>query len=92
MVENGTKVSAYNIKTFVFLPEKSVGDPAVDSINTVNIPAWVSLEGPGPTQSEEKGGIQVGQRRGPEVCKVQTCQSWTGGIKQAFSCPTVSRL
>lgn len=42
MVENGTKVSAYNTKSFVFRREKSVGDPAVDSITTVNIPAWVS--------------------------------------------------
>lgn len=42
MVENGTKVSAYNTKSFVFLREKSVGDPAVDNITTVNIPMWVS--------------------------------------------------
>lgn len=44
MVENGTRVSAYNTKSFVFLPEKSVGDPSVDSITTVNIPALVSHE------------------------------------------------
>lgn len=44
MVENGTRVSAYNTKKFVFLREKSVGDPAVDLITTVNIPAWVSHE------------------------------------------------
>lgn len=44
MVENGKKVSAYNTKSFVFLREKSVGDPAVDNITTVNIPAWVSHE------------------------------------------------
>lgn len=44
MVENGTKVSAYNTKSFVFLREKSVGDPTVDNITTVNIPAWVSHE------------------------------------------------
>lgn len=43
MVENGTMVSAYNTKSFVFLREKSVGDPAVDIITTVNIPGWVSL-------------------------------------------------
>lgn len=42
MVENGTMVSAYNVKSFVFLREKSVGDPAEDNITTVNIPAWVS--------------------------------------------------
>lgn len=42
MVENGTMVSALNVKSFVFLREKSVGDPAVDNITTVNIPAWVS--------------------------------------------------
>lgn len=44
MVENGSKVSAYNIKSFVFLREKSVGDPTEDNITTVNIPAWVSNE------------------------------------------------
>lgn len=44
MVENGTRVSAYNTKKFVFLREKSVGDPAVDLITSVNIPAWVSHE------------------------------------------------
>ncbi|KAJ3605416.1 hypothetical protein NHX12_027463 [Muraenolepis orangiensis] len=43
MVENGTKVSAYCPKTFVFLREKSVGDPAVDAITTVNIPVWAVM-------------------------------------------------
>lgn len=42
MVENNTMVSARNVKSFVFLREKSVGDPAEDNITTVNIPAWVS--------------------------------------------------
>uniref|UniRef100_A0A3B3BGY3 Lysosome membrane protein 2-like n=1 Tax=Oryzias melastigma TaxID=30732 RepID=A0A3B3BGY3_ORYME len=44
MVENGTMVSAYTIKKFVFLREKSVGDPTVDSITTVNIPSWAVME------------------------------------------------
>lgn len=44
MVADGLKVSAYNTKSFVFLREKSVGDPDVDNITTVNIPAWVSHE------------------------------------------------
>lgn len=44
MLENDLKVSAYNTKSFVFLREKSVGDPAEDNITTVNIPAWVSHE------------------------------------------------
>ncbi|KAF7661125.1 hypothetical protein LDENG_00268590 [Lucifuga dentata] len=43
MVENGTRVSAYTTKSFVFLREKSVGDPAVDAITTVNIPAWAVM-------------------------------------------------
>ncbi|MEQ2252200.1 hypothetical protein ILYODFUR_019316 [Ilyodon furcidens] len=43
MVENGTKVSAYNTKSFVFLRDKSVGDPTVDIITTVNIPVWVAM-------------------------------------------------
>ncbi|XP_053266680.1 lysosome membrane protein 2 isoform X1 [Pleuronectes platessa] len=43
MVENGTRVSAYNTKSFVFLRERSVGDPAVDNITTVNIPAWAVM-------------------------------------------------
>lgn len=37
-LENGTKVYALNPKTFVFVPEKSVGDPEVDIVRTVNIP------------------------------------------------------
>ncbi|XP_028273661.1 lysosome membrane protein 2-like isoform X2 [Parambassis ranga] len=44
MVDGGNKmVSAYNVKSFVFLRDKSVGDPAVDSITTVNIPAWAVM-------------------------------------------------
>ncbi|KAG7257449.1 hypothetical protein CRUP_007753 [Coryphaenoides rupestris] len=43
VIENGTKVSAYSPKTFVFLRDKSVGDPNVDAIHTVNIPAWAVM-------------------------------------------------
>uniref|UniRef100_A0A3Q2U002 Lysosome membrane protein 2 n=1 Tax=Fundulus heteroclitus TaxID=8078 RepID=A0A3Q2U002_FUNHE len=43
MVENGTKVLAYNTRSFVFLRDKSVGDPAVDAITTVNIPHWAAM-------------------------------------------------
>ncbi|XP_004549762.1 lysosome membrane protein 2 isoform X1 [Maylandia zebra] len=43
MVANGKMVSAYNTKSFVFLREKSVGDPAEDNITTVNIPAWAVM-------------------------------------------------
>ncbi|XP_068562869.1 lysosome membrane protein 2-like isoform X2 [Cebidichthys violaceus] len=43
MGEEDKMVSAYNYKSFVFLREKSVGDPAVDIINTVNIPAWAVM-------------------------------------------------
>lgn len=43
-LENGTKVYALNPKTFVFVPEKSVGDPEVDMLTTVNIPFVVSHE------------------------------------------------
>ncbi|XP_038130928.1 lysosome membrane protein 2-like isoform X1 [Cyprinodon tularosa] len=43
MVDNGKKVSAYNTKSFVFLMEKSIGDPAVDTITTVNIPLWAAM-------------------------------------------------
>lgn len=46
-LENGTKVYALNPKTFVFVPEKSVGDPQVDIVRTVNIPfvvsEWISM-------------------------------------------------
>uniref|UniRef100_A0A3Q2ST58 Scavenger receptor class B, member 2a n=1 Tax=Fundulus heteroclitus TaxID=8078 RepID=A0A3Q2ST58_FUNHE len=37
-LENGTKIYALNPKSFVFVPEKSAGDPEVDIITTVNIP------------------------------------------------------
>ncbi|KAM3599276.1 uncharacterized protein V6R79_002953 [Siganus canaliculatus] len=43
MLENDAKVSAYNTKSFVFLREKSVGDPAVDNVTVVNIPAWAVM-------------------------------------------------
>ncbi|XP_023684494.2 lysosome membrane protein 2-like [Paramormyrops kingsleyae] len=38
-VENGTKVSAYSPKTFVFERDMSAGDPEVDLVTIVNIPA-----------------------------------------------------
>lgn len=41
-LENGTKVYALNPKSFVFVPEKSRGNPEVDILRTVNIPAVVS--------------------------------------------------
>ncbi|XP_022066702.2 lysosome membrane protein 2-like isoform X2 [Acanthochromis polyacanthus] len=43
MVEDGKMVSGYNTKSFVFLRERSVGDPTVDNITTVNIPAWAVM-------------------------------------------------
>ncbi|XP_041666404.1 lysosome membrane protein 2-like isoform X2 [Cheilinus undulatus] len=43
MVENNTRVSAYTTKSFVFLRDKSVGDPTVDNITTVNIPSWAVM-------------------------------------------------
>nr|XP_009685595.1 PREDICTED: lysosome membrane protein 2 [Struthio camelus australis] len=43
-LDNGTKVSALNPKTYVFEPQKSVGDPEVDLIRTVNIPAVTTME------------------------------------------------
>ncbi|XP_066501919.1 lysosome membrane protein 2 [Hoplias malabaricus] len=42
-VENGTKVSALTPKTFVFVPELSAGDPSVDNVTTVNIPAMAVM-------------------------------------------------
>lgn len=63
MVEDGKKVSAYNTKSFVFMREKSVGDPAVDNITTVNIPAWVSGQprglGQGGNRKSLNGGFCV---------------------------------
>lgn len=41
-LENGTKVYALNPKSFVFVREKSVGDPEVDIVRTINIPYVVS--------------------------------------------------
>uniref|UniRef100_A0A8C9TX57 Lysosome membrane protein 2-like n=1 Tax=Scleropages formosus TaxID=113540 RepID=A0A8C9TX57_SCLFO len=38
-MENGSMVSAFSPKTFVFRPDLSVGDPEVDVVTTVNIPA-----------------------------------------------------
>uniref|UniRef100_A0A3B4WZ59 Scavenger receptor class B, member 2a n=1 Tax=Seriola lalandi dorsalis TaxID=1841481 RepID=A0A3B4WZ59_SERLL len=47
-LENGTKIYALNPKTFVFVPEKSAGDPKVDIIRTVNIPYVVRHDSSGP--------------------------------------------
>ncbi|XP_023264420.1 lysosome membrane protein 2-like isoform X1 [Seriola lalandi dorsalis] len=52
MVENDTMVSAYNTKSFVFMRERSVGDPAEDNITTVNIPLWAVM-------SKAKGFMKV---------------------------------
>lgn len=41
-LENGTKVFALNPKSFVFVREKSAGDPEVDIMTTINIPYVVS--------------------------------------------------
>ncbi|KAK1174400.1 lysosome membrane protein 2-like [Acipenser oxyrinchus oxyrinchus] len=43
-LENGTKVSALSPKTFVFCRDMSSGDPEVDLITTVNIPAVAVME------------------------------------------------
>ncbi|XP_030305890.1 lysosome membrane protein 2 isoform X2 [Calypte anna] len=43
-LDNGTRVSALNPKTYVFEPQMSVGDPKVDLIRTVNIPAVAAME------------------------------------------------
>ncbi|XP_037121326.1 lysosome membrane protein 2-like [Syngnathus acus] len=43
MVNDGKMVSGYNTKSFVFLRDKSVGDPTMDNITTVNIPAWAVM-------------------------------------------------
>lgn len=40
-LENGTKIYALNPKTFVFVPEKSAGDPEVDIVRTIHIPLVV---------------------------------------------------
>lgn len=37
-LENGTKIYALNPKSFVFVPEKSVGNPELDIVRIVNIP------------------------------------------------------
>ncbi|XP_074849876.1 lysosome membrane protein 2 isoform X2 [Carettochelys insculpta] len=44
ILDNGTRVSSENPKTYVFEPGKSVGDPEVDLIRTVNIPAVTAME------------------------------------------------
>ncbi|KAG9480654.1 hypothetical protein GDO78_012231 [Eleutherodactylus coqui] len=43
-LENGTEVSAVNPKTYVFEPDKSVGDPEEDLIRTINIPIVTLME------------------------------------------------
>ena len=49
-LDNGTKVSAVNPKTYIFQADMSVG-PESDLIRTVNIPAVVRQENHEPTSS-----------------------------------------
>ncbi|XP_075785558.1 lysosome membrane protein 2 isoform X2 [Pelodiscus sinensis] len=44
ILDNDTRVSSVNPKTYVFEPDMSVGDPEVDLIRTVNIPAVTAME------------------------------------------------
>ncbi|XP_060103391.1 lysosome membrane protein 2 [Heteronotia binoei] len=44
ILENGTKVSFLNPRTFYFVPEMSAGDPKVDLIRTVNVPAVFAMQ------------------------------------------------
>lgn len=43
-LENDTEVSAVNPKTYIFEPDKSVGNPEEDLIRTINIPIVTLLE------------------------------------------------
>ncbi|XP_063775849.1 lysosome membrane protein 2 [Pseudophryne corroboree] len=43
-LENATEVSAVSPKTYIFEPEKSVGNPGTDFIRTINIPVVTLLE------------------------------------------------
>ncbi|XP_064415855.1 lysosome membrane protein 2c isoform X2 [Latimeria chalumnae] len=43
-LDNDTKVSSVTPKSYVFVPEMSVGDPALDLIRTVNIPVVTVME------------------------------------------------
>lgn len=40
--DNGTTISAVSNKAYVFVRDQSVGDPKIDLIRTLNIPAVVS--------------------------------------------------
>ncbi|XP_003774359.1 lysosome membrane protein 2 [Sarcophilus harrisii] len=42
--DNGTKISAVNPKSYIFQRDLSVGDPEVDLIRTLNIPAITAME------------------------------------------------
>ncbi|KAJ6657480.1 hypothetical protein lerEdw1_002415 [Lerista edwardsae] len=42
-LDNDTEVSSFNPTTFNFVPEMSVGDPEVDRIRTVNVPAVTAM-------------------------------------------------
>uniref|UniRef100_A0A0B8RXA7 Lysosome membrane protein 2-like n=1 Tax=Philothamnus irregularis TaxID=1899461 RepID=A0A0B8RXA7_9SAUR len=43
ILENGSKVSSFQPSTYYFVPELSVGDPEVDRIRTVNLPAVTAM-------------------------------------------------
>ncbi|XP_048338675.1 lysosome membrane protein 2 [Sphaerodactylus townsendi] len=44
ILDNGTRISFLSPKTYIFIPEKSVGNSEVDLIRTVNLPAVVAME------------------------------------------------
>ncbi|KAK2872216.1 hypothetical protein Q8A67_022113 [Cirrhinus molitorella] len=88
-VHNGTKVSAYTPKTFVFLPEKSVGDPDVDMVTTVNIPAVAVM-------SRLKGaGFWVSSAISMYMSSIGSTMFMTHSVKEmlwGFKDPLLTRL
>ncbi|XP_033871031.3 lysosome membrane protein 2-like [Acipenser ruthenus] len=87
-LENGTKVSALSPKTFVFLRDMSSGDPEVDLITTVNIPAVAVME-------QVKGSIILSsiisfgmQTIGVEMFMTRTVNELLWGFKD----PLLTRL
>ncbi|XP_015282611.1 PREDICTED: lysosome membrane protein 2 isoform X2 [Gekko japonicus] len=83
ILENGTKVSFFSPRTFYFVPEMSVGDPAVDHIRTVNVPAVAAMEMATATAMRFPLEVMLLLYK-EEMFSIHTVHEWLWGYEDRF--------
>ncbi|XP_077157247.1 lysosome membrane protein 2 [Paroedura picta] len=83
ILENGTKVSFLNPRTYFFVPEMSVGDSHVDLIRTVNVPAVVAMEMAAETTLRFPMELLLLLYR-EEMFSIHTVHEWLWGYEDKF--------